>query len=84
MVLLAFSGNSARLLLRYERSAILDGELWRLLTGHLVHGNAWHLALNVAGMGLVALLFGRDYSPGQWLLVLAGQYRRHRRRICVL
>jgi rhomboid family GlyGly-CTERM serine protease len=70
VVLLAFSGNTARLVLRYERDAILNGQAWRLLTGHLVHGNAWHLTLNVAGMGLVALLFGRDYSPWQWLVVL--------------
>ncbi len=70
VVLSAFSGSAARLVLRYERNAILDGQIWRLLTGHLVHGNAWHLTLNVAGMGLVALLFGRDYSPWQWLGIL--------------
>lgn len=70
VVLSAFSGSGARLVLRYERNAILNGQAWRLLTGHLVHGNAWHLTLNVAGMGLVALLFGRDYSPWQWLGIL--------------
>lgn len=70
VVLLAFAGNEARLVLRYERSAILQGQLWRLLTGHLVHGNTWHLGLNIAGMGLVALLFGRDYTPRQWLGIL--------------
>jgi rhomboid family GlyGly-CTERM serine protease len=73
VVLLALSGDSARLVLRYDRSAILDrGEFWRLLTGHLVHGNGWHLSLNLAGTGLVALLFGRDFSPRQWLAVLLG------------
>ena len=59
-----------RQLLRYERSAVLDGEWWRLIAGHLVHGNLRHLALNVAGAGLVALLFGRDYSVLQWLFIL--------------
>lgn len=70
VVLLAFAGDDARQVLRYERSAILRGQLWRLLTGHLVHGNTWHLVLNLAGMGLVALLFGRDYTPRQWLGIL--------------
>lgn len=70
IVLFALSGDSARLLLRYERSAVLHGELWRLITAHLVHGNPWHCTLNLAGMGLAAMLFGRDYSPLQWLGIL--------------
>lgn len=70
VLLLAFSGDAARFALRYQRSAILNGEIWRLVTGHLVHGNGWHLGLNLAGTGLVALLFGRDYAPRQWLAIL--------------
>lgn len=69
IVLLAFTGEEGRLLLRYERQAVLHGELWRLLTGHLVHGNLWHLTLNVAGISLVGLLFGRDYTSWQWLFI---------------
>jgi len=57
--------------LRYERAAILGGEAWRLVTGQLVHADAAHLAWNVFGVLLVALLFARDYAPRQWLLVLA-------------
>ena len=70
VVLLGIVGADIRPLLRYERSEVLQGEWWRLLTGHLVHGNSQHLALNVAGTGLVALLFGRDYSAAQWLFIL--------------
>lgn len=70
MVLLGVVGADIRALLRYERSGVLHGEWWRLLTGHLVHGNSQHLALNLAGTGLVALLFGRDYSAVQWLFIL--------------
>jgi rhomboid family GlyGly-CTERM serine protease len=70
VVLLAVAGTDVRQLLRYERAAVLGGEWWRLLTGHLVHGGLRHLSLNMAGIGLVALLFGRDYSPGHWLLIL--------------
>jgi rhomboid family GlyGly-CTERM serine protease len=62
-------GEHARLLLRYEREAVLHGEYWRLLTGHLVHGNWLHLLLNGAGIGLIAALFPDHYSPRQWLLI---------------
>lgn len=69
-VLLATGGESARLALRYERGAIFQGEYWRLLTGHMVHGSSAHLLLNMVGMGLMAGLFPRHYSWRQWLLIL--------------
>lgn len=34
-------------LARYERAAILDGEIWRLVTGHFAHFGAAHWAWNV-------------------------------------
>lgn len=69
-VLLALGGEPVRLAMRYERAAALTGEYWRLLTGHLVHGDGAHLQLNVVGAALIATLFSRDYSVRQWLLVL--------------
>lgn len=69
-VLLALGGETARLAMRYERSAVLAGEYWRLLTGHLLHGTPAHLLLNMVGLGLIAGLFPRDYSLGQWLFIL--------------
>jgi rhomboid family GlyGly-CTERM serine protease len=57
--------------LRYERSAIQAGEVWRLITGNLVHLGWEHLALNLAGLLLVWLLFGRLLSTRQWLIVSA-------------
>lgn len=69
VVLLSLFGESGRLALRYEREAVLHGEYWRLLTGHLVHGNAQHLVLNGAGLGLIAALFARDYTWRAWLLI---------------
>jgi rhomboid family GlyGly-CTERM serine protease len=71
VVLLALGGEPARLALRYERSAVMAGEYWRLVTGHLVHSSVAHLLLNMAGVGLIAALFPRDYSLRQWLLILA-------------
>jgi rhomboid family GlyGly-CTERM serine protease len=70
-VLLALSGETGRLALRYEKSAVWSGEYWRLLTGHLVHASSAHLLLNVIGVGLICGLFPRDYSPRQWILILA-------------
>lgn len=56
--------------LRYERQAVLAGEVWRLVTGHLVHADLPHLAWNLAGLLLIWFLFARDYSAGQWLVIL--------------
>jgi len=71
-VLLAFHGLGADALavLRYERSAVLSGEAWRLVTGHLVHADLVHLGWNVLGVLIVAFLFARDYSWRQWLVIL--------------
>jgi rhomboid family GlyGly-CTERM serine protease len=54
--------------LAFEHSAIITAEYWRLLTGHLIHSNAWHLAMNLAGLGLVLLLHGRYYSTSSMML----------------
>ena len=56
--------------LRYERAAVLGGEVWRLVTGHLVHADGAHLAWNLTGVLLVGFLFARDYTPRQWLVIL--------------
>ena len=60
--------------LRYDPQAIRDGELWRLLTGHLVHANGRHLLLNLAGLFLCQALTGVNWSLLQWsgrILLLA-------------
>lgn len=67
---LSFFGDSAREALRYERENVLQGEWWRLFSGHLVHGTSQHLWLNVLGLVLCAALFARDYSARAWALVL--------------
>ena len=55
--------------LQYERRALAAGQLWRLLTAHLVHLDAWHAVLNLAGLGLLTGLFPRSYTPLEWLAV---------------
>ena len=69
LVLLSLLGERATLALRYQRDEVLQGEYWRLLTGHLVHGSWRHLLLNCAGLALIAALFPRDYTPRSWLLI---------------
>ena len=56
--------------LRYEREAALEGEAWRLVTGHLVHADLRHLGWNLLGVLIVWGLFARDYSERQWLVIL--------------
>lgn len=69
LVLLSLLGEDGRLLLRYEREAIAQGEYWRLVTGHLVHGSWPHLFMNAMGLALIAGLFPDHYSLRQWLLI---------------
>lgn len=57
--------------LRYDRAAILSGQAWRLVTGHLVHADFAHLAWNVAGLALVAWLFAREFRLRDWVVILA-------------
>jgi len=67
--LLELTGDWGRELLRYDRGAIAAGELWRLLSGHLVHLGWSHFALNAIGLLLVCYLVATGFSSKQWLLI---------------
>ncbi len=56
--------------LRYDRGAIAAGEVWRVLTGHLVHLNGMHLVLNAVGLALVSALVGMHLRLPAWGLAL--------------
>lgn len=75
LALLSFAvmigGHELRQWLRYDRAAILHGEVWRLASAHIAHLGWKHLAMNLAGLGLIWLLFHRVYSTAQWLLVMS-------------
>jgi rhomboid family GlyGly-CTERM serine protease len=64
-------GEDGRAWLRLERDGLGEGQLWRLLSGHLVHLGWRHLALNLAGLVLMWALFAREYGWGRWLVILA-------------
>ncbi|CAN5156370.1 hypothetical protein BH24PSE2_BH24PSE2_17250 [soil metagenome] len=73
VLVLGTGGADVTAALRWDRVALAEGELWRLVTGHLVHLNAGHLLLNVGGLGMVWLLFAPDYSVWRWgVAALAG------------
>ena len=69
LVLEAF-GDGGRELLAWSRSGILDGEVWRLVSGHFVHLGIGHTIFNVVGLWLVWFLVAHAYTMGLWALVL--------------
>jgi membrane associated rhomboid family serine protease len=71
ILLLAQGGEALEQALRWSRSGLAAGEHWRWLTGHFVHLDLAHAALNAAGLALVWVLFARVYSPRRWLAIVA-------------
>jgi len=55
-----------------ERLALLDGELWRLLTGSWLHGSALHLGMNMwfvaPGLRQALVVYGPARTLVIWLL----------------
>ncbi len=72
LIVLAAVGEPLTYQLRFDRAGIEAGELWRLVSGHMVHLGWRHLWLNVAGLLLIGVLFGQAFTAGAWLLILAG------------
>jgi rhomboid family GlyGly-CTERM serine protease len=69
-VLMAIGGSPARSALRFDRAGIQNHEIWRLVTGHLVHLGWIHFLMNIVGLTLVWLLFGGYFSSRQWIAIL--------------
>jgi rhomboid family GlyGly-CTERM serine protease len=69
-VVLAFGGDSVREWARYERGALQDGELWRLVTAHIVHLGPVHMVLNVAALLLLGWLFAPVLALRDWIIAI--------------
>lgn len=52
----------------YDRSALAQGEFWRLITGHLVHGDWAHLGWNLGAFVVLGALYEIRFRPS------AGRY----------
>lgn len=63
VIVLHLLGPEAAAWLEFDRNAIDQGQWWRILTGHFLHTNHWHLAMNLGGFALIMLLHGMYYRP---------------------
>jgi rhomboid family GlyGly-CTERM serine protease len=63
---LAAGGDEAREVARYQRDAIADGQVWRLVSGHLVHLGLGHLWPNLAALVVIGALFEGVFSNADW------------------
>jgi len=70
LVMPQIMGDAAFDLFCYDRSAINDGQLWRLLSGHFIHLSWSHLGLNMAGLLLLWLLVRAWVTPKELLLTI--------------
>jgi len=72
-ILAAIAGEDGREWLAWDREAIAaQGQLWRLVTGHLTHMGTPHLLLNLGGLGLTWFLVADYLDERDWWLVAAG------------
>ncbi len=56
----------------FDRAAIANGEVWRLVTGHWVHSDIAHLLWNSAALLLMGVLFERRLRSHVVTSLLAG------------
>ena len=69
-VVAQLGGDAVQQGLRYDRDAILNGEVWRVLSGNFLHLGTMHLLLNLAGLVLIWMFFGARFSHAQWIVIV--------------
>jgi rhomboid family GlyGly-CTERM serine protease len=52
----------------YDRQLIIQGDYWRIITGHFNHTNDYHLLLNLGGLCALWALHGDHYKIKSYLL----------------
>jgi rhomboid family GlyGly-CTERM serine protease len=58
----AGKGSSIADSFSYLRLSITQGQVWRLVTGNLLHTNVWHLLMNLAGLWVILFLHEMHYK----------------------
>lgn len=56
--------------LRYDRSLIVGGDWYRLISANFIHLNTMHLLMNILGIALVLVFFATHFKTSQWLILL--------------
>lgn len=69
-LLLALQSLGLRDALEYRRTAVLHGQLWRLLSGNLIHLGWVHLLRDLAGLFLIWGLFATRMRERTWLALI--------------
>jgi rhomboid family GlyGly-CTERM serine protease len=67
LLLPLWGGDALRVLWRYERARVAAGEVWRLVSCHLVHLDPGHALLNAAGLCLLWILLADIGTRRFWL-----------------
>ena len=68
-IFIALTGSEVQQGLRYERTSIFAGEVWRLFTAHFVHLGWAHLLMNLAALGLIWGLSWRALRASGWVVI---------------
>lgn len=68
ILILGAGGDGLREWGRFERGGLEAGEVWRLITAHLVHLGWGHLWLNLIALLLMAAIFDDAMRAGDWIL----------------
>lgn len=68
LTLLHFLPESMRTVLEYHRAQ--PQQLWRIVTGHLLHSNHWHLLMNLGALLLMLMLHQLYYNLKSFAFLL--------------
>jgi rhomboid family GlyGly-CTERM serine protease len=66
-LLISLQAADWRQSLEYRRTAVLRGQLWRLVTGNVVHLGWLHLARDLVGLFLIWAVVGDALDERSWL-----------------
>lgn len=64
-----FAASKLSSLLIYDREAVLAGEIWRLVTGNLIHFTLAHLLFDLTAVGVAGWIIEHRGYPHFWVVV---------------